>query len=54
MDGLIVLNFKTYDESTGDKAVALAKLCDMVAKETGAKIVAVPSFRALAANAPAD
>ena len=44
MDGLIVLNFKTYDESTGDKAVALAKLCDMVAKETGAKIVVAPQY----------
>jgi triosephosphate isomerase len=44
MDGLIVLNFKTYDESTGDKAVALAEACDAVAKETGAKIIVAPQF----------
>ena len=44
MDGLIVLNYKTYDETTGDKAVALAKLCDSVARETGAKIIVVPQF----------
>jgi triosephosphate isomerase len=44
MDGLIVLNFKTYDESTGDKAVALAKLCDTVAKETGASIIVAPQY----------
>jgi len=41
---LIVLNFKTYDESTGDKAVALAEACDAVAKETGAKIIVAPQF----------
>ena len=44
MDGLIVLNYKTYDETTGDKAVALAKICDSVAKETGAKIIVAPQF----------
>jgi triosephosphate isomerase len=44
MDGLIVLNYKTYDETTGDKAVALAKICDAVAKETGAKIIVAPQF----------
>jgi len=44
MDGLIVLNFKTYDESTGDKAVALAEACDAVAKETGARIIVAPQF----------
>jgi len=44
MDALIVLNFKVYDESTGEKAVALAKACDAVAAETGANIIAVPQF----------
>ncbi len=44
MDGLIVLNYKTYEETTGDKAVALAKLCDFVARDTGAKIIVVPQF----------
>jgi triosephosphate isomerase len=44
MEALIVLNYKTYDESTGDKAVALAKACEAVAKETGAKIIVAPQF----------
>jgi triosephosphate isomerase len=44
MDGLIVLNYKTYDESTGDKAVALAKLCESVANETGAKMIVAPQY----------
>ncbi|MBN2250992.1 MAG: triose-phosphate isomerase [Candidatus Altiarchaeota archaeon] len=44
MDGIIALNFKTYDESTGDKGLALAKICDEVAKETGAMIIVVPQF----------
>jgi triosephosphate isomerase len=44
MDGLIVLNFKVYDETTGEKALALAKICDGVAKETGAKIIVCPQF----------
>jgi len=44
MDGLIVLNYKTYDETTGDKAVMLSKICDSVAMETGAKIIVVPQF----------
>ncbi len=30
---LIVLNFKRYSESTGDAALKLAKICDVVAKE---------------------
>jgi triosephosphate isomerase (TIM) len=44
MDGLIVLNFKVYDETTGEKALALAKICDGVAKETGARIIVCPQF----------
>jgi len=42
MDGLIVLNLKTYSEATGARALALSKICDDVAKETGAKIVVCP------------
>jgi triosephosphate isomerase len=34
----IIINFKTYAESTGENAVKLAKICDDVAKETGADI----------------
>ncbi|MBU0762806.1 MAG: triose-phosphate isomerase, partial [Candidatus Altiarchaeota archaeon] len=35
----LVVNFKTYAEATGRKALELAKVCDEVAKETGANIV---------------
>jgi len=42
MDNAIILNFKTYEESTGDKALRLARICDDVAKETGANIIVVP------------
>jgi len=42
MDSYIILNFKTYEESTGKNAVKLAKICDEVAKETGAKIIVIP------------
>jgi len=44
MDGLIVVNYKTYEETTGDRAVALAKICDSVAEETKAGIVVAPQF----------
>jgi triosephosphate isomerase len=44
----IVVNFKTYLESSGKEALALAKLCDAVAKETGASIVVAPPFTDLA------
>lgn len=36
---VIIVNFKTYKEATGDKAVALAKICEKVAKETGKNII---------------
>jgi len=39
MKNLIVINFKTYRESTGENALNLAKICDGVAKETKADIV---------------
>jgi len=42
MESYIILNFKTYEESTGDKALKLAKICDEVAKESGAKIIVIP------------
>lgn len=41
----IVVNFKTYQESSGPAALELAKLCEMVSHETGASVViAPPSF----------
>lgn len=36
---LVVINFKTYIEATGQKALELALICDEVAKETSAKII---------------
>ena len=41
---MIIVNFKTYLESTGKKAVELAKQAERAAKETGANIVVVPQF----------
>jgi len=41
---LIIVNFKTYLESTGQKAVALAKNAEKASKETGVTIVVVPQF----------
>jgi len=40
----IILNFKTYEEATGDKALKLARICDEVAKETGAdiRVIVIP------------
>ncbi|HSV48818.1 MAG TPA: triose-phosphate isomerase [Candidatus Acidoferrales bacterium] len=38
----IIVNFKTYLESTGTRALALAKQAEKAAKETGACIVVVP------------
>ena len=35
----IVVNFKTYEEATGDRALALARACGKVAAKTGANIV---------------
>ena len=41
---VIIVNFKTYLESTGQKAVQLAKAAEKVTKETGASIVVAPQF----------
>ena len=38
----IVLNCKTYEQATGEKAVALAKICAEVASDTGAEIIVCP------------
>lgn len=45
---LIIVNFKTYLESTGQKAVELAKNAEKVTKETGACIVLAPQFSDIA------
>jgi len=41
---LIVLNFKTYKESTGDAALKLAKTCDDVAMENNVNIIVCPQI----------
>lgn len=39
---LIVLNFKTYAESMGEKAVLMAKYCEEVSLGSGVEIIACP------------
>lgn len=39
---IIMLNFKTYRESTGENASMLAKICEDVSKEYSAKIIVAP------------
>jgi len=39
---LIVLNFKTYRESTGEQAIRLAEICEDIANDYSVKMVVVP------------
>lgn len=39
---LIVINFKTYAESTGEKALRLAEICEDVSKEYSVQMIVVP------------
>ncbi len=39
---MILINFKTYEESTGKNAVKIAKAAEKVSQETGQKIIAIP------------
>ncbi len=41
---IIIVNFKTYLESTGKKAVELAKNAEKASEETGVSIVVAPQF----------
>ena len=41
---IIILNFKTYLEATGQKAVELAKSAEKAHKETGTNIAVAPQF----------
>ena len=41
---LIVVNFKTYAESTGEKAIRIAKYCEEVSQDHGVGIVVVPQI----------
>ncbi len=45
---MIIVNFKTYLESTGKRAVELAKQAERASKETGACIIVAPQFADLA------
>lgn len=45
---MIIVNFKTYLESTGQKAVELAKNAERTTNETGACIVVAPQFSDIA------
>jgi triosephosphate isomerase len=44
----IVVNFKTYQEASGRAALDLARLCEQVASETGARIIVAPPMLDLA------
>jgi triosephosphate isomerase (TIM) len=45
---MIIVNFKTYLESTGRRALVLAKQAEKASKETGACIIVAPQFADLA------
>lgn len=50
---IIIVNFKTYLEATGQRAVKLAKQAEKVSKETGAYIVVAPQHTDIALVAEA-
>ncbi len=50
---IIIVNFKTYLEATGQKAVELAKSAEKASKETGDSIAVSPQFADIAAVADA-
>jgi len=35
---IIIINFKTYEESTGDNAIKLSEICNKIAEETKTSI----------------
>lgn len=41
---IVILNFKTYLESTGKNALKLAESCQAVAEETGVNIMVAPQY----------
>jgi triosephosphate isomerase len=50
---IIIVNFKTYSEATGRRAVELAKKAEKVSKETSVNIVVAPQFADIATVAKA-
>src|SRR5579872_7205539 len=41
---IILINFKTYEEATGDGALKLARICRSVAMKYGKRIIICPQF----------
>jgi triosephosphate isomerase (TIM) len=41
---IIIINFKTYEEATGDRALGLARICRSVAMRFGKRIIVSPQF----------
>jgi len=41
---IIIINFKTYEEATGNRAVKLARICRSVAIKYGKRIIISPQF----------
>jgi triosephosphate isomerase len=41
---LLVVNFKTYIEATGKRAIELAKMAEEVSRDTGVTIIVAPQF----------
>ncbi len=41
---IIIVNFKTYEEATGDRALGLARICRSVAMRFGKRIIVSPQF----------
>jgi len=41
---IIIINFKCYEESTGENALKLAKICESVSKKYKVNIAVVPQF----------
>jgi len=41
---LLIVNFKTYIEATGKRAIELAKIAEEVSRETGVTIIVAPQF----------
>ena len=39
MNNVLIVNFKTYEETTGDNALKVALLCEKAAKETGKDVI---------------
>jgi triosephosphate isomerase len=45
---IIIVNYKTYSEATGKKAVKLSKIAEEVSMESGVNIVVAPQFADIA------